>query len=147
MFVLRKTMERNLREQTVQHQEERGRFYAQYGEALRQTAALQQQLAAWITEKADSFTPEQMADLFYSHDDSWQAAFFNAMQARVQAAHDAMPPKLPNEYRPGPGYPAGEGQWCWMAGKLDDSGFETIEAMYEHAKSARERRDETERAA
>ena len=133
-------MERALAHQEERHEFARDAFYANYGAALRQTVALQQQLEAWITEKADSFTPEQMADLFYSHADGWQAGFFNAMQDRVRARHDALAPRAPNEFRLSPGVPAGETQWCFMADKLTDSGFETIEAMYENAKRAREKR-------
>lgn len=140
MFVRRKTMERVLHVMRMQHSNQITALANLYGGALVRSEALQKQLVAWITEKGEALTPEQMADLFYSHDDRWQAAFFNVMQERVSAKHDAMPPRRPNEFCLSPGVPAGETQWCYMADHLDESGFETLEAMYEHAKYWREKR-------
>lgn len=134
MIVLRKTMEA-----AVERERQRYADLAQsFGQALHASAALQRQLADWITDKGEALTPEQAAALFYSHDDKWQAQFFNAMQDVVKAWHDAQPPARPGEMRFGPGVPAGEGQWCWMSYHLDDSGFETLEAMHWHAKAHRE---------
>jgi hypothetical protein len=135
MIVLRKTMDAALEAERKRYADLAMRF----GQALHQTDALQRQLADWITEKGETFTPEQMAALFYSHDNRWQAAFFNALQGFVKAVHEALPPKHPNEFRMGPGVPYGETQWCWMADDIDQSGFETLEAMFEHAKHAREK--------
>jgi hypothetical protein len=73
--------------------------------------------------------------MFYAQDDRWQAAFFNVMQAQVQAHHDALPDD--QAWGKSPGVPAGEGQWWHVAQHLDDSGFETLEAMFWHAKSKR----------
>lgn len=87
-------------------------------------------------DEAENITPEQAAQMFYAQDDSWQAEFFNCMQRQVLAYHDALPDGLP--YGKYPGVPAGEGQWWHMANHLDDEGFETLEAMYDHAKSRRE---------
>lgn len=114
---------------------------SRYGAALQQVVALQQTLSAWVRNEPGDITPEKMADMFYAQDDTWQAAFFNVMQDRVSAYHDAQPPSKTG-YLSSPGYPAGEGQW-WHVGKhLNDSGFETLEAMYEHAKSHRETADD-----
>jgi hypothetical protein len=110
----------------------------QYGQALRQTNALQVEMSAWVLNKADSITPEQMADMFYQQDSRWQAAFFNCMQDRAQAHHDALP-KNPHGLQFHPGVPAGESQWWHMAESLNSSGFETLEAMFDHAKHHRER--------
>lgn len=139
MIVLRKTMEAAVEAERERAGKERVAFYQQYGEALNRVTALQKQMAAWITNETGNITPEQFADMFYAHDDSWQAAFFNVMQARVKAHHDAMPPTRPGEWPNNPGVPAGEAQWWHMAQKLDDAGFETLEAMFDHAKSAREK--------
>lgn len=111
-----------------------------YGHALSQTIALQQQLSAWVLNEPGNITPEQMADMFYAQSDHWQAAFFNVMQARVTARHDAQPQARPGESVGYAGVPAGEAQWWHMAQHLDRSGFETIEAMFEHATSARDRK-------
>lgn len=136
MIILRSTMEAAVDVERAKIVE----LARTYGEAVRQTAALQKQLGDWITDKGEQLTPEQFAALLYSHDDRWQAMFFNCLSSVIEAYHASLPPAMPNEYRPGPGYPAGEGQWCWMADHIDDSGFATLEAMFEHAKSARERR-------
>lgn len=109
-----------------------------FGEALRQTNALQSQLAAWIFRDAEVFSPEQFAQMFYARDDRFQAAFFNVMQAQVKAIHDAMPEPRPGEIKPCPGVPAGESQWWYMAQHLNESGFETLDAMVYHAKARRE---------
>lgn len=135
MIVLRSTMDAAVEAERQRYAELASRF----GAALNATGALQQQLADWITDKGESLTPEQFAALFYSHDNRWQAAFFNALQGVVQAAHDALPERRANEFRLGPGVPAGETQWCWMADHLDHSGFETLEAMFDHAKYARDK--------
>lgn len=139
MFVLRKTMEA-----AVEAQREIGsravmQLAQSYGDALNRVTALQKQLSAWIMNKPENITPEQAAQMFYAQDDRWQAAFFNSMQAQVRDFHEAMPPARPGTMpNPHAGVPAGEGQWCHMAYHLDDEGFETIEAMYQHAKWRRE---------
>lgn len=97
-----------------------------YGQALIRTQALQREMSAWVANKAENITPEQAAQMFYAQDDDWQSKFFNVMQAQVEAHHTAS----------GQGYagvPAGEGQWYHATAKLDDSGFETLKAMYDHA--------------
>lgn len=137
MIVFRKTMERALVAQQERHVAERAKVFEQFGSALVRSEALQREMSAWVANKAENITPEQMAQMFYAQDDSWQAAFFNVMQDQVQAHHDAMPPRGHNEFRLSPGVPAGETQWCYMADKLDDSGFETIQAMFEHAQWSR----------
>lgn len=139
MIVLRKTMEA-----AVEAQREIGsravmQLAQTYGEALHRVMALQQQLSAWVLNKAENITPEQAAQMFYAQDDRWQAAFFNCMQEQVKAFHDAQPPKRPGEIGGYPGVPAGEAQWWHMAQHLNDSGFETIDAMFDHAKSSRAR--------
>jgi hypothetical protein len=139
MLVLRKTMEAALREEMERHQCELVALASRFGDALSRVTALQQEMSAWVMNKAENITPEQAAQMFYAQDDSWQAAFFNVMQGQVKAHHDALPPPSPHELRFHPGVPAGESQWFWMAQKLADEGFETLEAMYEHAKHARER--------
>jgi hypothetical protein len=106
---------------------------ADFGGALRRSEALQRQLSAWITNEPGNITPEQGAAMFWAQDNRWQAAFFNAMQDVATASFEASPPSF--GYL---GVPAGEGQWCWLADHLNDSGFETIEAMYEHAKTVRD---------
>lgn len=139
MFVLRKTMEA-----AVEAQREIGnhavmQLARSYGDALNRVTALQTQLAAWVMNKPQNITPEQMAQMFYAQDDGWQARFFNCMQDQVQTVHDAMPPSRPGMMpKPHAGVPAGEGQWCHMAYHINDSGFETIEAMFTHAKWRRE---------
>jgi len=138
MFVRRKTMDAALAAQQESHNERAWQSVQRYGEALSRVSALQEQLSAWVMNKAENITPEQAAQMFYARDDRWQAAFFNCMQAMVEAHHDALPPPRPGGYKTNPGVPAGEAQWYHMAGHLDDSGFETIEAMYEHAKHKRE---------
>lgn len=137
MIVLRKTMDAAIEAEQQRAAAERTAFYQQYGEALRQVTALQKQMSAWVMNEADNITPEQMAAMFWAQDNRWQAMFFNSLQATAKASFEALPPVRPGEFRFGPGVPYGESQWCWMADSLDDSGFETIEAMYEHAKSAR----------
>lgn len=111
---------------------------SRYGDALQATAAIQRQVADWITDKGEALTPEQFAALFWSHDNNWQAAFFNALQATAEASYAAQTDK-PGAFRWPLGVPAGEGQWCWMAEHLDDKGFETLEAMFWHAKTERDR--------
>lgn len=133
MFVKRKTMEA-----AVEAQREIGaravmQLTTTYGDALRRCTAIERQLTAWITKSADGITPQQMAQMFYSHDDSWQADFFNCMQAEIVAYHAAQPPTPRGQVPPLVGVPAGEGQWWHMAKLLDDSGFETLEAMSNHA--------------
>lgn len=140
MFVRRKTME-----VAVEAQREIGsravmQLAQSYGDALNRVTALQKELSAWVMNKPENITPEQMAQMFYAQDDSWQAAFFNSMQEHVRAHHEAMPPArvggMPN---PSAGVPAGEAQWYHMARHLTDEGFETIEAMLDHARYHRER--------
>jgi hypothetical protein len=136
MIVLRKTMDAALETERAKVAD----IARRYGGALERTIALQAMFADWVTGKAEGFTPEQFADLFYAHDDRWQAAFFNALPDQITKAHDAMPePRYANEIKPHPGVPAGEAQWWHMTRHLDDAGFETLEAMFEHAKSAREK--------
>lgn len=119
---------------------ERDRVMAQLLAANRRVADLAerleplcQQMAAWVTNKAGEITPEQAAQMFYAQDDTWQATFFNVMQAQIVAYHETAGGVA--NY----GVPAGEGQWWHVAGKLDDSGFETLTAMHEHAVYYRER--------
>lgn len=83
--------------------------------------------------KAENITPEQAAQMFYAQDDRWQAAFFNVMQAQVLAYHEAQPPSV-RGVMTSPGVPAGEGQWYHMAKHLNREGFETLDAMFDHAK-------------
>ena len=130
MIVLRKTMNAAVEAERAKVVE----LARTYGEAVRQTAALQKQLADWITDKGDQLTPEQAAALFWSRDDHWQAAFFNSIQPAAQSALDALPPARPGEFR---GYP--DMQWCFAADRIDDKGFEFLESMFEYAKSAREK--------
>lgn len=139
MIVLRKTMEA-----AVEAERRRGLdavmgLAHKYGATLQQVIALERQMSAWVLNKAENITPDQAADMFYAQDDRWQAAFFNVMQARVLSHHETLPPPGPNEVRFHPGIPYGESQWWHMAQHLTDFGFETLEAMYEHAKSAREK--------
>ena len=145
MFVLRSTMD-----DAVEQQRKIGalavhQLAERYGDALHRVTALQHELSAWVLNKTENISPEQAAQMFYAQDDSWQAAFFNCMQDQVRAHHDALPPRSaalwPN---PAAGSPAGEGQWWHMAGKLNDEGFETIEAMYEHAKYRRDKAEAAE---
>jgi hypothetical protein len=129
MIVLRKTMNAAV-------EAERSRSHdlsLRFGAALHRVTALQQQLEAWLMNKSGDITPEQMAAMFWSQDDRWQAAFFNALPSVAQASWDARPPANPNEYRGILGVPAGEGQWAWMADHLDSDGRETIEAMHYHS--------------
>lgn len=135
MLVLRKTMDAAVAAEREKSRADILNVAHHYGAALERVSALQQQIAAWLTNNADGITPEQMADMFYAHDDRWQAAFFNVMQARVTAHHDALPDSL--VFGKCPGVPAGEAQWWHMARHLDESGLETLEAMLDHAKSAR----------
>lgn len=139
MFVLKSTMEAKLLAARKEGMDRALGIAARYGEALHQVIGLQKQLAAWLFKDGE-ITPEQAAQLFYAQNSEWQASFFNCMQEQVQAAHDAMPPARPGGMpNPHPGVPAGEAQWYHLARDLNDSGFETIEAMYEHAKHAREK--------
>jgi len=136
MLVLRKTMDA-----AVEAERQRGssavyQLASSYGKALDRVSALQTEMSAWVLNKAENITPEQAAQMFYAQDDSWQAEFFNCMQRMVQAHHDALPDRLP--YGKHPGVPAGEAQWWHMSKHLTDEGFETLEAMFEHAKSHRE---------
>lgn len=137
MIVLRKTMEARLEAVNTLARADVLKITERYGKALQQVAALHQVMSAWIRNEPGDIKPEQMADMFYAQDDDWQAAFFNVMQDRVTAYHDAQPPSRTG-YLSSPGYPAGEGQWYHVGKKLDDSGFQTLEAMYEHAKAHRE---------
>jgi hypothetical protein len=134
MFVLRSTMER-----AVQAERDRlNELVRDFGHSLTQVNALQSQLAAWVRNEPGDIKPEQMADMFYAQDDRWQAAFFNVLQDRIQAYHDSLPKPRPGQIASCPGVPAGEAQWWHMAQHLDRSGFETIEAMFDHATHARE---------
>lgn len=138
MFVRRKTMEA-----AVEAQREIGsravmQLAQSYGEALNRVTALQKQLSAWILNKPENITPEQAAQMFYAQDDRWQAAFFNSMQDQVRAHHRTAPARLGGMLNPSAGVPAGECQWRFMSYHLNDEGFETIEAMYQHAKWRRE---------
>lgn len=128
MFVLRKTMESAVEAERQRAAAERMSVYDQYGKTLIQVSGLQQQLSAWVMNHPGNITPQQAAQMFYAQDDRWQAEFFNVMQEQVRAHHDSLP-----EGRSA-GVPAGEGQWFHAMGKLSREGFETIEAMYEHAK-------------
>lgn len=139
MIVLRSTMEA-----AVEAERQRGaaavlQLAQSYGQALSRVTALQAQMQDWLMNKAGEITPEQAAQMFYAQDDAWQAAFFNTMQDQVLAAHAALPPAHSGMFNPHPGVPAGEAQWYHMAAKLDDKGFETIEAMAEHARHSREK--------
>ena len=141
MIVLRATMDA-----AVDAERERGaravyQLAQSYGEALNRVTALQQQMQAWVMNEAGNITPEQMAQMFYAQDDRWQAAFFNTMQAQVLAHHASLPPARPGEVPISAGVPAGEGQWFHMAAHLDAAGFETIEAMADHARYHRENED------
>lgn len=109
-----------------------------YGKALMRSEALQREMSTWIANKADNITPEQAAQMFYAQDDSWQAAFFNVMQDQVRAHHEAKSERE-KVYGFGPGVPAGESQWYHAMGKLDQSGWETVEAMFDHARYHREK--------
>lgn len=149
MIVLRATMKAAVKDQRQADAEQMLQLtqtYARlYGDALNRVTALQKEMSAWVLNKADNITPEQAAQMFYAQNDEWQAEFFNCMQAQVKAHHDAMPPARPGGMpNPSYGVPAGEGQWYHMARHLDDEGFETIEAMLDHAKHHRD--NENERA-
>lgn len=140
MFVQRKTMDAALLEQELRHNERISEVLRRQGELLHEIAALQKQLADWITEKADALTPHQFATLFYSRDDTFQAEFFNVLSDVIQEFHDAIPEEQKKRgFYLGPGYPAGETQWCWMSYKLNDDGRATIEAMNWHAIAHHER--------
>jgi hypothetical protein len=140
MPMFRRTHERLIAEERRHWAEEFAGIASRYGKALEQVNALQKQLGAWITGKTENgVTPEQFAAMFWANDNRWQAAFFNALQKVATDSFEALPPAKPNEYRGYLGVPAGESQWCYMADDLDESGFETLEAMFEHAKSRRER--------
>lgn len=142
MLVLRKTMEAAVERQREIGSQAIMQLAKSYGDALNRVTALQKQLSAWVLNEPRDITPEQMAQMFYAQDDRWQAAFFNCMQDQVQAYHDALPPRSVGEYpNPHPGVPAGEGQWWHMAQHLNDSGFESLEAMFDHAKHRREKRE------
>lgn len=134
MIVLRSTMDAAVEAERVKARQELLDLASRYGGALVRVTALQAQFADWVTGKADGFTPEQFAALFYAHDDRWQAAVFNVMQGVVTAHHDALP--ADQIWGKSPGVPAGEGQWCHMAQHLDDKGRETLDAMHWHAKAA-----------
>jgi hypothetical protein len=139
MIVLRKTMEAAVEAQRAIGSRAVMQLAQSYGDALHRVTALQKQLSAWVLNKPGDITPEQMAQMFYAQDDGWQAKFFNCMQDQVRAIHEAMPPSRPGAMpTPHAGVSAGEGQWCYMAYHLTDEGFETIEAMYQHAKWRRE---------
>lgn len=138
MIVLRKTMEAAVEAQRKVGADAVMQLAKSYGDALHRATALQTELSAWVMNKAENITPEQAAQMFYAQNDEWQAEFFNCMQAQVKAHHDAMPPGPFNSY----GVPAGEGQWYHMAKHLDDEGFETIEAMLDHAKHHRNNANE-----
>lgn len=139
MIVLRSTMDEAVEAAKAEGWKRYTDLANRFGNALQQVTALQQQLSAWVRNEPGDITPEQMADMFYAQDDRWQAAFFNSMQARITAYHDAQPPAMPGEFRGYAGVPAGEAQWWHMAQHLDQAGFETIEAMFDHAKTTRER--------
>ena len=138
MIVLRKTMEAAIEAQRQIGSRTVTQLAQSYGDALNRVTALQMQLTAWVMNKPGNITPEQMAQMFYAQDDRWQASFFNCMQVQVKAIHDAMPPARPGAMpKPCAGVPAGEGQWLHMAQHLTREGFETIEAMFDHAKHQR----------
>lgn len=138
MFVLRKTMEAAVEAQREMGSRAVMQLAQAYGDALNRVTALQHQLSAWVLNEPRNITPNQMAQMFYAQNDEWQAAFFNCMQAEITAYHDALPPAKPGTWpNPHPGVPAGEGQWYHMAQHLTDEGFETIEAMLDHAKHHR----------
>lgn len=137
MIVFRKTMDAALLAQQEAYNERAWQLVQRYGEALARVSALQEQLSAWVMNKAENITPEQAAQMFYAQDDSWQAAFFNCMQSQVEAYHVSLPPTRTGEIGNNPGVPAGEAQWYHMAKHLTDEGFETLEVMFEHAKDRR----------
>lgn len=139
MLVFRKTMEAAVEAQRQIGSKAVMQLAQSYGDALNRVTALQKQLSAWIMNDPQSITPEQAAQMFYAQTDRWQATFYNCMQEQVRAHHEAMPPVRPGAMpNPPAGIPAGEGQWSYMAYHLTDEGFETIEAMYQHAKWRRE---------
>ena len=139
MFVRRSTMDFAVSEERQASWKRICGITEQYGEALICVAALQKQLSAWILKEPGNITPEQMAQIFYAQDDKWQAAFFNCMQDQIRNYHDAIPPAKLGQTQSYVGVPAGEGQWYHMAKHLDDSGFETIDAMLDHAKYWRDK--------
>jgi hypothetical protein len=142
VIVLRKTMEAAVEAQRQIGANAVMQLARSYGDALNRVTALQKQLAAWVLNEPDNITPQQMAQMFYAQNDEWQAEFFNTMQDQVRAHHDSLPPPRHGCTNPPAGVPAGEGQWYFMAKHLDDEGFETIEAMLDHAKHHREARNE-----
>jgi hypothetical protein len=109
------------------------------GDSIAQCCAIQKELSAWIMNKTDNITPLQFATMFWEQEGRWQAMFFNTMQDVATASYEAQPPARPGEFRWCLGVPAGESQWYHMTEHLDDKGWETLEAMYEHAKSWREK--------
>lgn len=129
MIVLRSTMETKVAAVREEADAEVRKIARNYYDALSRTTALQKQLSAWVTNEAGNITPQQMAQMFYAQDDEWQAAFFNCMQEEITAYHDSKPA---GEFGH-PGVPAGEAQWWHMAKHLTDSGFETLDAMHDHA--------------
>lgn len=137
MIVFKKTMVAALEAAKDSYSQQLWEMASQYGGALDRVTALQKQLEAWVLNRHGDITPEQAAQMFYAQDDRWQAAFFNSMQDQVIAFHAAQPPARPGTISFGPGVPAGEGQWYHVSQHLTDSGFETLEAMYKHAKSRR----------
>ena len=148
MLVFKTTMDAAVEAERKQCNDRIDWMVRSYGSALARTSALQVEMSAWVLNKAENIAPEQMAQMFYAQDDRWQAAFFNCMQAQVLAYHGALPPaRSANEYVPSAGHPAGEGQWYHMAQHLTDAGFETIEAMFDHAKHHRDPDDEEAQAA
>ena len=136
MIVLRKTHERLLKEVNQAALDRVSEVTKAYGKALESVRAQHDLMSAWIRKDAENITPEQMADLFYAMDEEQQGQFFNVMQDRVTAYHDAQKAN-PRAFPSSPGYPAGEGQWYHAAKHLNDSGFETLEAMMYHAKNHR----------
>jgi hypothetical protein len=139
MLVLRSTMERKLKEQQEDFVRRLSEVSKDFGQCLHQCTSLQKELSAWIMNKTDNITPEQFAQMFWEQDGRWQALFFNAMQDVATASYEAQPKKHPLEFRWPLGVPAGEGQWYHMCEHLDDKGWETMEAMFEHAKHWREK--------
>lgn len=137
MFVLRKTMEAALEAQRQDSTTALAKLTSTYGDALNRVTALQQTMSAWLLNEPRNITARQMAQMFYAQDDRWQADFFNLMQEEVRAHHAALPAPLAGEFRASAGVPAGEGQWWHMAGHLTDEGFETLQAMFEHARDRR----------
>ena len=136
MFVLRSTMEAKLKEQQAEFLNRLSEISKDLGKCLCECSALEKQLSAWIFAKAELLTPEQFAAMFWSQDNRWQAQFFNAMEGVATAAFESRH-KLPGQMMGYLGVPAGEPQWCWMSDHLDESGWETVKAIYDHAEHAR----------